>query len=86
VVDADGCLCGYLSLRDVVKGRRAERMDAPVRAYMTSNAVVGSPSMSLREIENLFFSHTIYDLPIVKDGKMVGVVTRDGYLKARAGE
>jgi CBS domain-containing protein len=52
---------------------------------MVRAVVSGTPSSSLREIENLFFSHTIYDLPIVEEGRIVGIVTRDAYLRARAG-
>jgi CBS domain-containing protein len=60
-------------------------MTAPVSSHMVRRVVAGSPALSLREIENLFFSHTIFDLPIVEDGRIVGIVTRDSYLRARAG-
>jgi len=85
VIDPGGRLCGYLSLRDIMKARRGGQMAAPVSSHMIRRVVSGSPSTSLREIENLFFTHTIYDLPIVDDGRIVGIVTRDAYLKARAG-
>jgi tRNA nucleotidyltransferase (CCA-adding enzyme) len=85
VVDGEGRFCGYLGLRDVMKARRGGQMAAPVSSHMVRRVVAGSPSSSLREIENLFFSHTIYDLPIVKDERIVGIVTRDAYLRARAG-
>jgi tRNA nucleotidyltransferase (CCA-adding enzyme) len=86
VVNAGGELCGYLSLRDIVKGGRGSPMSAPVRSHMVRKVVAGTPLMSLRELEGLFFSHTIFDLPIVEEGRIVGIVTREGYLKARAGE
>jgi tRNA nucleotidyltransferase (CCA-adding enzyme) len=85
VTDAAGKLCGYLSLRDIGKARRSGQMAAPVSSHMVRGVVAGSRALSLREIENLFFSHTIYDLPIVEDGRLVGIVTRDAYLRARAG-
>jgi tRNA nucleotidyltransferase (CCA-adding enzyme) len=85
VTDCDGKLCGYLSLRDIMKARRGGQMTAPVSSHMVRRVVAGSPSSSLREIENLFFTHTIYDLPIVEEGRIVGIVTRDAYLRARAG-
>ncbi len=84
VVDADFHLCGYLSLRDVAKARRGGQMAAPVGSHMARQVVLGTPAMSLREIEALFFTHTVFDVPIVENGKLVGVVTRDAYLKARA--
>jgi tRNA nucleotidyltransferase (CCA-adding enzyme) len=85
VVDPGGKLCGYLSLRDIMKARRGGQMSAPVSSHMIRRVVSGAPTTSLREIENLFFTHTIYDLPIVDEGKIVGIVTRDAYLKARVG-
>jgi len=85
VTDPGGKLCGYLSLRDIIKARRGGQMAAPVSSHMVRQVPSGSPSSSLREIENLFFTHTIYDLPIVEEGRIVGIVTRDAYLRARAG-
>ena len=84
VVDDAGALQGYLSLRDIVKAGHTGQMGAPVHSHMARKVVTGTPGMSLREIEGLFYSHTIYDLPIVDEGTLVGIVTRDLYLKARA--
>jgi tRNA nucleotidyltransferase (CCA-adding enzyme) len=84
VVDNAGVLRGYLGLRDIVKAGHTGQMGAPVHSHMARRVVVGTPGMSLREIEGLFYSHTIYDLPIVSEGILVGIVTRDIYLKARA--
>ncbi len=86
VVNAGGKLCGYLSLRDIAKGGRGSPMSALVRSHMVRKVVAGAPLMSLREIEGLFFSHTIFDLPVVEDDRIVGIVTREDYLRARAGE
>ncbi|HET6452507.1 MAG TPA: CBS domain-containing protein [Spirochaetia bacterium] len=86
VTDAEGKLCGYLGLRDIAKARRGGQLSGPVGSHMVRRVVSGTPSSSLREIENLFFSHTIYDLPIVEDGRLVGIVRRDAYLRARAGQ
>jgi tRNA nucleotidyltransferase (CCA-adding enzyme) len=85
VTDPGGKLCGYLGLRNIMKARRGGQMTAPVSSHMERHVVAGSPSLSLREIENLFFTHTIFDLPIVEEGRIVGIVTRDAYLRARAG-
>jgi tRNA nucleotidyltransferase (CCA-adding enzyme) len=85
VIDPGGKLCGYLSLRDIMKARRGGQMAAPVSSHMVRRVVAGAPASSLREIESLFFNHTIYDLPIVEEGRIVGIVTRDAYLRARAG-
>jgi tRNA nucleotidyltransferase (CCA-adding enzyme) len=86
VVNAAGRMCGFLSLRDIMKARRTSQMSAPVRSFMIRNLITGTLETTLRDIENIFFNHTIYYLPIVDDGKVVGLVTRTEYLKARAGD
>jgi tRNA nucleotidyltransferase (CCA-adding enzyme) len=86
VVDPAGSLCGFLSLRDIMKGRRSGQMSAPVRSYMTRKIISGTRETTLREIESIFFKHTIFYIPIVEEGKVIGLVTRSDYLKARAGE
>ena len=86
VTDPGGKLSGYLSLRDINKARRGGQMTGPVSSHMVRRVVSGTPTSSLREIESLFFTHTIFDLPIVEEGRIVGIVTRDAYLRARAGQ
>lgn len=86
VVDGTERLCGFLTLRDISKGRSAGKMSAPVRAFMTRKVISASPCTTLRELEHIFFAHTIFALPIVDDGKVLGMVTRADYLKARMGE
>ena len=62
------------------------RPDAePVRSFTARKVISGTPRTTLREMETLFFTHTIYSLPIVEDGRLVGIATRAAYLKARAG-
>ncbi len=85
VVDSSGRLCGFLSLRDIMKCRISGRMQDLVRSCMARKVITGTPRTTLREMESLFFTHTIYCLPIVEDGRLVGVVTRAAFLKARMG-
>ncbi len=80
VVKDDHNLIGFITLRDIMKGRRAEQMNAPVSAYMSHQPVCASPSATVREIEELLFSHNIGHLPIVEDKKIIGIVTRTDYL------
>ena len=86
VVDGEGRFTGYLTLRDVGKARRSAQMAATVGSHMTRKVTTVTPSTSLREIEGLFFSHAIYDLPVIDAGRIVGVVTREAFLKARSAQ
>ena len=52
VVGPGGELVGFLSLRDIMKGRQAAHMQAPVKAYMTRNVLTassqGAPAYDLK--------------------------------------
>ncbi len=86
VVDRTGKLCGFVTLRDISKGRGTGRMAEPVRAFMTRRVIAAAPGTTIRDLEHIFFSHTIFALPIVEDGKVIGLVTRADFLRARSGE
>jgi tRNA nucleotidyltransferase (CCA-adding enzyme) len=80
VVDTAGELVGIMTLRDIMKGRKAAQMHAPVKGYMTRKLVTAGTRATVREIEDLLFLHNIGHLPIVEEGKIVGIVTRSDYL------
>jgi len=80
VLDSSGRLAGFLSLRDIMKGRSSSQMGSPVKLYMTRKVVSAAPQMPMREIGQLFFSHPISQLPIVDRERVVGIVARADYL------
>ncbi len=86
VVDGEGKLAGIITLRDILKGRKAGQMKSPVRAYMSRNVVTAAPDSTVREIDDLLFRHNIGHLPIVVDRKVVGIVTRTDYLEFKHNE
>jgi tRNA nucleotidyltransferase (CCA-adding enzyme) len=83
VLDAAGSLVGFISLRDIMKGRKANNMRLMVKAYMTKPAISADSTLTMREIERIFFKHHIGHLPIVEDGRLLGIVTRRDYLEYR---
>ena len=74
-------LCGMLTLRDIMKGRKKEQMNAPVKAYMRTKLVTCETGANMREIENLMFINSIGHLPVLDQGKLVGIITRSDLLK-----
>jgi tRNA nucleotidyltransferase (CCA-adding enzyme) len=80
VCGADGKLLGILTLRDIMKGRKGNQMHVPVKTFMTKTVLTASPTMTVREIEELLFEKDIGHLPIVEDGKIVGMITRGDIL------
>ena len=81
VVDSEGEVSGFISLRDIMKGRKHGKMQAPVKAYMSRPVISAGSMVTLREIERIFYKHKIGHLPILDEGKLQGIVTRWDYLQ-----
>jgi len=81
VVDKDGDISGFISLRDIMKGRKFGKMQAPVKAYMSKPVISAGSMVTLREIERTFYKYKISHLPILEEGKLLGIVTRWDYLQ-----
>ncbi len=54
------------------------------RDVMTGKVVTVSPDTDLAEIANLLEAHTIKRVPVVEDGKLVGIVSRANLIQALA--
>jgi tRNA nucleotidyltransferase (CCA-adding enzyme) len=80
VCDAEGRLVGFLTLRDIMKGRKSAQMHVPARQFMCRSIVTGSPGTTVREIDEILFESDIGHLPIIVDGRLVGMVTRGDLL------
>lgn len=86
VLDKDGRVVGFLTLRDIMKGRRSGQMHSPVKGYMTRKLITAAPDTTVREIDELMFEHNIGHLPILDGEQLAGIVTRNDYLSFRRGE
>lgn len=76
VIDNNGNLTGFLTLRDIMKGRKAQQMHAPVKAYMAKNVVTVAPSFTLNEIHKILYKKNIGHLPVVENNQIKGIITR----------
>ena len=77
VVDAAGCLVGVISemeMIDVIFD--ADARSASVSQYMTCDVQVVAPSDSLPRVAQLFALYSFCRLPVVDDGKLIGIVSR----------
>jgi CBS domain-containing protein/ribosome-associated translation inhibitor RaiA len=76
VVTSNGQLAGVISERDLggPHGENVRRAHT-VADLMSSRVVSGEPSMTLREAANLMRGRMIGSLPVLDDGKLVGIVT-----------
>lgn len=81
VLNAQGKLVGFLTLRDIMKGRKNNGMHSPVKGYMTTKVITAEKGVTIREIEEILFKNNIGHLPIVQGKSLLGIVTRTDYLK-----
>lgn len=73
----DGELTGLATDRDIVIKAVAQNvsLDTPVREVMTKDPVRGTVHMSAQEAADLMADVQIRRLPIVDDGKLIGIVS-----------
>jgi acetoin utilization protein AcuB len=69
-----GDVVGVVSDRDL-GGRTGSNDQRQLGAVMTDNVVTAAPETTVRQAANLLRGRTIGCLPIVDDGKAVGIVT-----------
>lgn len=81
VLDKDGKLVGMVSLRDIQKGRKANAMKSPVRAYMSHKVLTLPSTASTHDIEAFFMQHEVNRVPVMDGQIMVGLLSRSECLR-----
>ena len=78
IVEDNGETRGIVTQRDLLK-KVLEKAKDPrklvVSDIMTKRLVVGNPDMEIHEAARLMFKKKIKKLPIVENGKLVGLIT-----------
>lgn len=77
-----GKLVGLITQRDVMFARNYEVGGLKVRELMSKELVTVPPEASLKEILNLMLEKKIERIPVVKEGKLLGLIVHDKILKA----
>ena len=72
----NGTLVGMISRRDFRRIKKDAQLTAPVRGFMTTNVRTISPGQNPLEAARLMVKHDIGRLPVVADGKIIGIITR----------
>jgi tRNA nucleotidyltransferase (CCA-adding enzyme) len=75
VID-DGELKGVISRRDFKRVRKKKQLEAPVKAFMTPTVLTITPDKSPAQAVGVMVKHDVGRLPVVADGKVIGIVTR----------
>ena len=90
VVSGDGQgVDGILSERDVARGlheRGAGLLAEPVSSVMTAEVHTCVPSSSVHDLAQTMTDHRVRHVPVVEDGRLVGIVSIGDVVKARLDE
>jgi len=89
VPDAAGCPVGIFTERDVVRLYAEGDRDfdkLPLESRMTCSVVLGRLSMSVDEALGLMTERRFRHLPVVEDGKLLGLVSIGDLVKAKLEE
>lgn len=89
VTDADGQLCGIISERDLARGlanHGAKLLDMKVARLMTANVVTCSPDDGLATLMQQMTDGRFRHLPVVKDDKLIGIISIGDVVKHRLKE
>ena len=76
-------LVGIVTQRDIMLSRfRTSIAGMTVENLMTKNPITVSPETSIKELLGLMLSHSIERLPVLENGKLIGIIEPDSILYA----
>lgn len=89
VTSADGALKGILSERDIVRAiakAGAAALDEPISQHMTANVVTCEESDLITDIMEEMTQGRFRHLPVMKDGRLAGMISIGDVVKQRIAE
>jgi tRNA nucleotidyltransferase (CCA-adding enzyme) len=82
----DGHLVGIITRKDVDKAERHGLAHAPVKGFTNRDPICVGPRADLGELERLLAQRGIGRVPVMDDGRLIGIVTRKDVLRAQHGD
>ena len=85
VADAQANCIGIISERDIVRRAAVDEgvFSLPVSDVMTAKVIVGRPHHDLLPVAHTMIEKRIRHLPIVDEGKVIGIISIGDVLKAQ---
>ena len=89
IVDAADAVAGILSERDVVRAvaeKGAAALTQPISSCMSTDVVFAGPSETVGSLLERMTDRRIRHLPVVKDGRLMGIVSIGDLVKSKIAE
>ena len=77
----EGRLAGIITSTDMDKAMHHRLGHAPVKGFMSTEVVSITPDTSLSRIQKTMIKHNIGRLPVLKESRLIGIVTRTDLLR-----
>jgi tRNA nucleotidyltransferase (CCA-adding enzyme) len=74
-------LVGILSRKDFKRIRKSSGLKDPVKAVMSKKVIHIEPGSSVMEAARTMIKHDVGRLPVVEEGKLIGIVTRSDTMR-----
>jgi tRNA nucleotidyltransferase (CCA-adding enzyme) len=76
-----GQLVGVITRREIDRAMQHRLGDSTVRSYMHTGDMSVSPSDSVTAVQQIMTAHDVGQVPVVEDGRVLGIVTRTDLIK-----
>ncbi len=77
IIDQDEKLTGIITDGDIIRVRNSTDLpNKTVEHLMTKNPITIGPEMMLKNILSILIKHNIEHLPVIKEGKILGIVSQ----------
>ena len=89
IVDQEGAIAGILSERDIVRvvaEKGAAGLNEPISSCMTKDVLFAGPTEPVQSLLERMTDRRVRHLPVVKDGRLVGIVSIGDLVKTKIAE
>jgi tRNA nucleotidyltransferase (CCA-adding enzyme) len=76
-----GELVGVITRREIDRAMQHRLGNSTVRSYMHTGDMAVSPSDSVATVQQIMTAHDVGQVPVVEDGRVLGIVTRTDLIK-----
>lgn len=82
----NGQVVGVVTRRDIDRAARHGLGSTPVSVYMRKGPLQVAPGDAIADLQRLMLEYDVGQVPVVEDGRLVGIVTRTDLLRRQAGQ